>query len=72
MYNRFGHVNRDCPQGASLLCFYYSQVGHKKACYPGLLGGAMLALTPATLRINDGQGQSEGSCGEQSSIAVTD
>ena len=49
-----GHVSRDCPQGASPLCFHYNQVGHKKADYPTAKGGAGSASNPTTSRIADG------------------
>ena len=52
---RVGHVNRDCPQGASLLCFHRNRVGHKKHDGPMLRGGEISAPALATLRITNGR-----------------
>ena len=52
---RFGHVNKDCPQGTSSLCFHYNQLGYKKADCLELTRGAVRAPTPSTLRITNGR-----------------
>lgn len=52
---RFGHVSRDCPQGTSLLCFHFNQVGHKNSDSPELVKGAVTAPAPATMRITNGR-----------------
>ena len=49
-----GHFSMDCPQGASLLCFHYNQVGHKKVDRPTMRGGAVSAPALVTVRITSG------------------
>lgn len=50
---------RDCPRSA-LIYFHYNQIGHKKADFPILTGGAVVGRAPITLRITVGcQGKVE-------------
>ena len=55
------HYRRDCTpttiQGSYLICFHYSQWGHKKAqCSSLVTRGQVIAPAPATLRITGCQG----------------
>ena len=65
-YGRVGHVSRDCPQGASPLCFHCDEVGHKKANCLMLRGGAVIAPASTTLRIIDGREGKAGAPTERS------
>lgn len=52
---QMSHFYRDCPRELVSICFYYNQVGQKKADCPELIRGAVRTPDPDTLRNTDGR-----------------